>query len=331
MFINILKEIEKDYSYKKTRAEKEYDLKKQELYLQNPRLLEIDQAIAENGIKATKLALISNMSEKETCINQLKQNIQNLKIEKENILKVLNIELKPNYECTKCNDSGYVFINNRYEMCSCFRQQLIQEAYNNSNLLNLQNENFDKFDISLYSNIANVEIYKSKISPRENIQNIKELSIKFIENFSCPHQKNLLFSGTPGVGKTFLSGCIANEILKKGYTVLYQTAPLLFDSILRYKYSNIENSFKELYESLYTVNLLIIDDLGTEDLSNSKFKELFSILNTRSLKADTKTIISTNLSIQDIASTYDLRIVSRIIGNYDICMFFGEDIRLKKK
>ena len=153
----------------------------------------------------------------------------------------------------------------------------------------------------------------------------------FINNFDDPVQNNLLFTGNTGLGKTFISECIANELVKKGKNVLYQTAPVMLDSVIDYRFGKTDGS---IYKSLLDVDLLIIDDLGTESMNNMKFSELFNIINTRLLNQNnkiTKTIISTNLNIQNLYKNYDERIVSRLIGNYDICRFFGDDIRLKKK
>lgn len=105
---------------------------------------------------------------------------------------------------------------------------------------NLDKENFDNFDINLYSNDINEELYHAKVSPRQNIQNIKDIALRFIENFDKPEEKNLLFTGSTGLGKTFLSNCIAKEILSSGRTVLYQTAPIMLDNILDYKFGNSE-------------------------------------------------------------------------------------------
>ncbi len=139
-----------------------------------------------------------------------------------------------------------------------------------------------------------------------------------------------MFTGTAGTGKTFMSGAIANELLKNGHTVLYQTAPLLLDNLFEYKYGNSSKLSKDLYNSLFDVDLLIIDDLGTENQTSAKFAELFSIINSRMLNPNTKTVISTNLNLKQLAKLYDDRIISRIISKYSICKFFGDDIRLKK-
>lgn len=134
-------------------------------------------------------------------------------------------------------------------------------------------------------------------------------------------------------GKTFMSNCIANEILKKGKTVLYQTAPVLLESVIEYKMSKSKNTLENIYDSVLNTDLLIIDDLGTETLNSMKLSELFTIINTRILNLNnkiTKTIISTNLNINDIFNHYEERIGSRIAGYYDIYYFFGDDLRFKK-
>lgn len=131
-----------------------------------------------------------------------------------------------------------------------------------------------------------------------------------------------------------MSNCIANEILKKGKTVLYQTAPVLLESVIDYKMSKTKNVSENIYDSALNTDLLIIDDLGTETLNSMKLSELFTIINTRILNLNnkiTKTIISTNLNINDIFNHYEERIGSRIAGYYDIYYFFGDDLRFRNK
>ena len=130
-----------------------------------------------------------------------------------------------------------------------------------------------------------------------------------------------------------MSNCIAQELLKSGKTVLYQTAPVLLENVIDYKMSKQKNLNDNIYQSVLNVDLLIIDDLGTESLNSMKLSELFTILNTRILNLNnkiTKTIISTNLNIKDIFNSYEERIGSRIAGYYDIYYFFGDDLRFKK-
>ena len=135
-----------------------------------------------------------------------------------------------------------------------------------------------------------------------------------------------------------MSNCIASELLKSGKTVIYQTAPVLLESVIDFKMNRQKNLSNDFYQSILDCDLLIVDDLGTESLNSMKLSELFTILNTRILNTRilnlnhkvTKTIISTNLNINDIFKNYEERIGSRIAGYYDIYYFFGEDLRFKK-
>ena len=327
-----LKEILSQYEQKKLNAEIDARKKKENLYKKYPKLQQLENRIISLTLSTAKEIIKSNDKKLLTSTNV---EINKLKEEKNNFLKSINIPenyFEPNYECYLCKDTGYVTNSNfTVTMCRCLKQKLYNEQFNKSNMSNLDTQNFSTFSDKFYSDKIEKEKYNSNISPRENINLIKDICIKFINNFDDKGQKNLLFSGNTGLGKTFLSSCIANEILKKGKNVLYQTAPVMFDSIIDYRFGKTKNS--NIIDSILNVDLLIIDDLGTESMNNVKFAELFNIINTRLLnqKNITKTIISTNLSLNNLYKNYDERIISRIIGNYDICYFFGEDIRFKKR
>ena len=118
------------------------------------------------------------------------------------------------YECSKCKDTGYVLDDGKSAMCSCLKQQILNIEYNNSNIGNLDRENFKKFNLNLYSDEVNEEKYGSDLSPRENIKVIGKEVKKFIKNFDDPNEKNLLFSGGTGLGKTFLSNCIPISVIR---------------------------------------------------------------------------------------------------------------------
>ena len=329
---SILKNILSQYNQKKISAEYEAEQRKQDIYKRYPKLQDIDDKLTKLAISTTK-SLINN-NDKEL-LKELNENINHLKEEKNKILKSLNIEndyFEPRYECKLCKDTGYI-TNKDYTttMCSCLKQKLYDEQYNKANISNLDTQNFNNFSDLLYSDKVDENKYRTNISPRENINLIKDICQKFIDNFDDKNQKNLLFTGNTGLGKTFLSSCIANEIIKKGKNVLYQTAPVMLDSIIDYRFGKSNST--NILASILNVDLLIIDDLGTECMNNMKFTEMFNIINTRLLNQNkiTKTIISTNLSLKELYANYDERIVSRIVGNYDICYFFGDDIRFKKR
>ena len=325
----ILSTLLKNYERKRLYAEKDLETRKNKLYNENPRLQQIDDELSKIGISTAKALIMSNSTE---LLSELNKKVKILKEEKTDILKKLYLPedyLTPNYSCKICNDTGYITQNYSSVMCNCLKQEIFNIEYNKSNIANLDKQNFDNFSLEKYSDKIDKEKYNSEISPRDNIKLIKDICYKFIENFDDPNEKNLLFTGNTGLGKTFLSSCIAKEVIQKDKTVLYQTAPIMLDMIIDYKF-NKNNQVDTTYKNLLDVDLLIIDDLGTESLNNIKFTELFNIINTRLLNQNNKclkTIISTNLSLPILNKTYGERITSRLIGNYNICRFFGEDIR----
>ena len=331
MNTTILKSLLIIYENKRNQKIEEAEKRKEELYKNYPRFSEIDNKLSSLSISASKNLINSNNFE---YLDNLRKEIEKLKKEKKDLLlSITNDEnyLSPMYDCKLCNDTGYITDNYNTKMCNCLKQQLFNIEYNKSNTFNIENHKFENFLSTFYSETVDKEKYNSDISPRENIEIIKKIAFNFIKNFDDPNEKNLLFTGNTGLGKTFISGCIANELLKKGKNVLYQTSPVMLDTIIDYRFGKKDSS---IYNSLLDVDLLIIDDLGTECMNNMKFSELFNVINTRLLNQNnkiTKTIISTNLNIQNLFKTYDERIVSRLIGNYNICRFFGDDIRLMKK
>lgn len=325
---SILKTLLKEYEQKKIHAELELEEKKQELFSSNKTLEKIENSLNKCGVELARATLSSN----KNLIEELNQKILDFKKEKEQLLNNLNIDLTPNYECKICSDTGFISENGKTILCNCIKQKIFDIQYNKSNLTNLDKDTFKDFNLYLYSDEPNEKLFNSKVSPRENIKLIKKISEDFIDNFDNQAEKNLLFTGNTGLGKTYLSNCIANELLKKGKTVLYQTAPVLFDTIIDYRFgkNNVPDDF---YENILNVDLLIIDDLGTECMNSMKFTELFNIINTRLLNQNskiTKTIISTNLTLKNMFDTYDERIISRFVGYYNICKFYGDDLRFKK-
>lgn len=205
----ILNTLLKEYEQKKVRAEIEADERKETLFKKIPKLQTLENEINTYALSTTKDIL----NKKYTTLSLLSEKINSLKKEKESILKKNNIDseyLKPHYSCPICQDTGYIQKDNyQTEMCSCLRQKLLDISFNKSNMSNLDKENFSTFNELLFSDEVNPEKYRFSISPRENIIKIKEKSLEFVQNFNNPDYKNLLFSGNTGLGKTFLSNCIA--------------------------------------------------------------------------------------------------------------------------
>lgn len=326
-----LKVLLQEYEQKRIKANLIAEQNKNNLYNNYPRLEEIENEINKLSIDKIKSILSSNTNE----LNKFDLKIQELQTEKEKIFKNANISansLLPHYECKLCNDTGYISNGYKSVMCNCLKQKIFNIEYNKSNIGNIEFENFSSFSLNYYSDEINVEKYGLNISPRENIKTIKKISENFIKNFENPSEKNLLFTGNTGLGKTFLCNCIAYELLKQGKTVLYQTAPVMIDNIINCRFGKLDTN-SNIIENILNVDLLIIDDLGTETLNNMKLTELFTIINSRILNQNnkiTKTIISTNLDLKTIFSIYNERIGSRFVGHYNICKFIGDDIRFKK-
>lgn len=329
---SLLKQILREYEQKRSKALREADLRKQELLKANPKLQEIDKELSSISIQTSKAILTANEKDREKLLNDLKKKTNSLIKEKNNFIKDLsktNNYLNPHFECNLCNDTGYIEKSGKTTLCSCVKQKIFDIAYNKSNMGNLEKENFSCFNLRLFSDKPNKELYKSEISPRENIEIIKEKAAAFIENFDDPNEKNLIFTGSTGLGKTFMINCIATEILKQGKTVLYQTAPVMLDSIIDEKFGNTEER-TNIEDNILNVDLLIIDDLGAERVNDLKISELFNIINSRLLNPKLKTLISSNLTIEELFKTYTNRIGSRLVGNYKFLRFFGEDLRFKK-
>lgn len=326
-----LKSLLIEYDKKRKYAQEIAEREKEKLYQEFPQLANIDKKINSLALSSMKeIALNSDTA----LLSRFNEQMSLLKKEKENILTSIGTKansILPHYECTHCQDTGYVNQYNKTQMCNCLKQKIYDIEYNKSNMNSLDKQNFESFNVLFYSTEVDTEKYQSDISPRENIELILKICQNFVNDFDKIEEKNLLFTGKTGLGKTFLSSCIANELLKQGKTVLYQTASVMLDTIIDYRFRKATSS-KDIYDHLLNVDLLIIDDLGTEGTNQMKLVELFNILNSRLLnsKKVTKTIISTNLSLQALFESYDERIVSRLVGNYDICYFFGEDIRFTK-
>lgn len=196
---SILNDLLKEYE--KVRINNIHDLenRKNKIYLSNPKLQEIDDKISSISIETAKQILKNN--NKNNLIN-LKKEIENLKKEKENILKKLNLNLdylQPKYECKICKDTGYVFENGKTIMCNCLKQKIYNIEYNQKNENIIKNDNFNNFNINLFSDEKNEKKYNSNISPKENILDIKNAAINFINNFDDENTKNLIFSGGTGL------------------------------------------------------------------------------------------------------------------------------------
>lgn len=335
---NIHTIIKSEYEKRRQSAYDRLLERERETYTRIPELSDIDGQIKLSGIRFNKMLLLGDRASSDI-VAELLSKIDALKSEKTRLLVNSGYPanfLEPDYQCQKCKDTGFVEGEDGTEKCTCYKQQVLSHLYTLSNLKLTESENFSTFSDGYYPDNVDRAKYGIPVSPRENIINIKSCCIDFVENFDSRDEKNLFFSGPTGVGKTFMANCIASELINRGYTVLYQTAPMLFQTVNDYKMKSFreENYEDGAYRSIFDTELLIIDDLGTETPSAAKYAELLTILNTRqiaNLTKPCKTLISTNISLKKLNEYYDERIVSRIIGGFRTFWFAGEDIRGLKK
>ena len=225
--------------------------------------------------------------------------------------------LLPVYSCPDCKDTGYI----NTQKCHCFKQKIINLLYEQSGIMELlKQDNFSALSFDYFDG-DNLIRFQNAV---ENCKN-------FIKSFHTDY-RNLFFYGTVGTGKSFLSCCIAKEILEQGCSVIYFSATDLFEHLsksnFQYKYGKEAPDI--LIQDLYSCDLLIIDDLGTEVTTSMSASEFFSCINERHLRKKS-TIISTNLSLDDLHERYKDRVFSRISSHYDLIKLIGPDIRMYKK
>lgn len=255
----------------------------------------------------------------ESALTELKESIALLRNQKEQLL--INAGLSPDYleltyVCPDCKDTGYI----GNEKCHCFKQQIISLLYQQSNIRDMLSEN--NFSTLSYDFYEGEDLL--------HFQNAVKTCKDFIDCFNSGYH-NLFFYGTVGTGKSFLSGCVAKELMDQGHSVIYFSSTGLFEKLSQISFDyNAKDELADLYEDLYSCDLLIIDDLGTELTNNFSSSQFFSCLNERILRKKS-IIISTNLSLQELRDRYSDRIFSRITSNFKLCKITGPDIRMYKK
>lgn len=241
--------------------------------------------------------------------------------------------LDPVSSCPDCHDTGFI----GREKCHCFRQAVVELFYTQSNLKKvLEEENFDHFSLDWYP--EDLIDPDTGLSSRETMRRILDYCRKYASGFDSLEQNCLMLCGESGRGKTYLSHCIAKELMDSAHSVIYYSSKDLFDSLAELRFRPAKGSaaggepdaspFDPDY--LISSDLLIIDDLGTEMPNDFTKSEFFGILNSR-LGAGKGIIISTNLSFQDMSDIYSPRIMSRIMENFRLLSLFGRDIRIMKR
>lgn len=231
-------------------------------------------------------------------------------------------ELEEGPMCRICSDTGYV----GEKMCTCLEHYCVEEQKKELTSLLSQKADFDDFRLDYYPEVVNPA---TGLSPRVQMELIYETCVNYASHFNPIKSTNLLMSGETGLGKTFLSACIAREVVARGYSVVYDTAIHVFGCLEKQKFGSATEEDLRMVERVMECDLLILDDLGTEMPTSFISPALYSIVNGR-IMSEKPTIISTNYTMEQISQRYSPQITSRLAGEYNILSFAGSDIRRMK-
>ena len=305
----------RDYENRQLKNRHEAEQRAAYVYDHVPGYRELDESVAAVSVSQGKKYLAGD----EQAMEELKLLISELSFKKARLLKEAGLPedyLKPVHTCPDCRDTGYI----DGQKCHCFKQAMISLLYEQSNIREmLQHYNFQSLSYEYYEG-EDLSRFKKAVITCQN----------FIKNFNSDYH-NLFFYGTVGTGKTFLSNCAAKELIESGHSVIYFSAAGLFDLLSRYSFDyKSKEDERERYADLYQCDLLIVDDLGTELTNQFVASRLFSLLNQRHM-GKKATVISTNLSLEELRDRYSDRIFSRITSHYELCKLTGPDIRMYKK
>lgn len=313
--------IMREYSKKQSRSRHIQELRQAEVYEKLPRLREIDEEVATLSAQKARTLLSGEsrgMEDLKAAISLLSQERTALLMS--NSYPADYLELP--YECPACQDTGYI----GSKKCTCFKRAEIELLYTQSNLKEiLQKENFDHFSFEYYSDTMRNEA--TGLTARDTARRAYDIARGFVKNFDSSFE-NLFLYGDTGVGKTFLSHCIAHELLESAHCVMYFSAFDLFDLLAGSAFSR-KDSDRSAEEFVFDSDLLIIDDLGTELTNSFVSSQLFLCINERIMRRKS-TIISTNLKLENFSETYSERTFSRIASNYHMLKLIGKDIRIQK-
>ena len=318
----VLREMERE----RTERAEQYAARRERVYAVEPRVREIDRRLSGTAAAVLRAALESG-ADPAAAVERLRD--QNLALQQERRALLVQHGFAPDYlderpACAACGDSGYVGA----EPCDCLKKRYAARLTRElSTILPIGDQNFEAFRLDYYSDVPDSRL---GMSARENMEYNLSVCRAYADTFS-PQAKNLLLYGSTGLGKTFLSSCIAGVVSRKGYSVAYDTAIRIFGS-----YESVKFTAPDAAEAARRVrkyeqsDLLIVDDLGSEMATPFIQAALYRLVNSR-LTADRRTVISSNLTMDDVRRRYTPQIASRLEGEYRVLPFFGEDIRLQRK
>ncbi|MEY8337608.1 ATP-binding protein [Lachnospiraceae bacterium 62-35] len=314
----------RDYQKQQLQNKHQQDERVACVYKKIPVIRELDDSISTAAVKWARRLLDGDQG----ALKVMREELADLREQKELLLKANGFPsdyMEMRYRCPDCKDTGY----RDGTKCHCFRQAQMKLLYAQSNIEEIvSRENFDTFSYRYFDDTA--RILETGETEAEHMREVVKLCCQFIDGFK-DEKGNILFTGTTGVGKTFLTNCIARELMEQYYSVIYLSANDLFDVFSKNKFSyQDEDGIRDIYDYILDCDLLIIDDLGTELNNSFTSSQLFYCINERLIRKK-GTIISTNLSLNMLQDLYTDRVASRIMSNYRMIPLYGEDIRIKKR
>lgn len=312
--------------YEKQQLANRHDKEKrvEEVYRKAPKIEELEREISTRAAACARRLLDGDTGARR----QLKAELADLREQKKILLQgagFLPDYMEMRYRCPNCSDTGYA--NGR--RCHCFERARIQILYAQSNIQEvLQRENFDTFSFAWFD--SQEKMPGLGMTEADYMKRVVKRCREFAEQFP-KGGANILFTGSTGVGKTFLTNCIAKELIDRYVSVIYLSSHDLFEIFSRYKFSrDAGEDVEETYRHILDCEMLIIDDLGTEVNNTFVSSQLFYCINER-INRQRGTIISTNLSMDMLRDTYSDRVTSRIMSHYMTIPLYGGDIRMKKR
>ncbi len=314
----------REYEQRQLNNRRDRDRRVQEVYANIPQIEELDKNISTRAAACARRVLDGDAAARQ----QLREELADMREQKETLLQAFGYPadyMEMRYLCPDCQDTGY----REGRRCRCFERARIRILYAQSNIQDvLKRENFGTFSYRYYDDRTPVP--GLGMTELEYMKLVAKRCMEFAREFPH-HGQNILFTGSTGVGKTFLTNCIAKELIDRYVSVIYLSSQDLFEIFSRYKFSReAEEDVEESCRHILECEMLIIDDLGTEVNNTFVSSQLFYCINER-INRKRGTIISTNLSMDMLRDTYSDRITSRIMSNYTTIPLYGGDIRMKKR
>ena len=317
--ISIYKKIYEEYSQKYVMARERAQMREAELHYKIPQIAYIDRQLSRVGLEIFSAAL-SDKANYEERIAEIRKKNEELQLERARLLEECGYPVDytdVKYECTKCCDTGFVDT----KMCSCMREALVLAGIENSGFASLiREQNFDNFSLDYYGKNPQ---HRDRMS--KNVDYLKA----YAENFKDSGSASILMLGGTGLGKTHLSSALAKRVIERGNDVYYAGAIDLFSDFEFQRYKSNGREGTSHIDRYFDCDLLIIDDLGTEIINQFSVSTLYNLINDR-LSRKKATVISTNLSKDEIQKKYTDRITSRLFGEYQVLFFLGTDVRAQK-